>query len=248
MAAHRLKLLADVYAESTKAFVAEAVNESPSLLVDLGCGPGFTTHLLADQLRCVRAVGLDNAENFIRLARKTETDRVSFLLHDVTRIPFPAGPADVMYCRFLLTHLRNPETVVSNWITQLAPQGVLLVEENEWIHTSNRVLAVYLEIVEAMLKNQSGNLYVGPVLNRLGDADALKVRASTVKQVPVATQRAAAMFSLNIETWKHQPFVVENYSPSLLADLQKDLQNLAKKSGNETEIEWGLRQMAFERG
>ena len=84
LAARRLKVLAEVYKESTRSFVLESVDDDPHLLVDLGCGPGHTTHFLADILRCDRAVGLDNSEHFIELARKTETDLISFRLHDVT--------------------------------------------------------------------------------------------------------------------------------------------------------------------
>ena len=48
IAARRLEVLAEVFAEPTRAFFLEAVPKRPRLAVDLGCGPGYTTHLLRD--------------------------------------------------------------------------------------------------------------------------------------------------------------------------------------------------------
>lgn len=131
LAARRLQLLGEVFAPSTRAFLQASVSREPSLVVDLGCGPGYTTHFLAETLPCGRAVGLDHSDHFISLAQQTATQRVSFQAHDVTQVPFPTGPADLLYCRFLLTHLRDPEAVVARWTDQLRPGGLLLMEEAE---------------------------------------------------------------------------------------------------------------------
>jgi trans-aconitate methyltransferase len=155
LAGHRLKVLAEVYADSTKSFVVDSIKKKPRVFFDLGCGPGHTTHLIANALGCEQAVGLDNSEHFISLAQTSATDRVSFHLHDVTTIPFPAGSADLLFCRFLMTHLRDPQAALSRWGTQLNAKGLLLIEEVETISTSNRIFAAYLEIVDAMLKNQN---------------------------------------------------------------------------------------------
>jgi trans-aconitate 2-methyltransferase len=247
LAARRLKILADVYAEPTRTFVLDTVIDKPRLAIDLGCGPGYTTHLLADILDCDQIVGLDNSEHFISLAQKTETERVRFRRHDVTTVPFPTPPADFLYCRFLLTHLQDPLTVVAKWTTHLRPRGLLLMEETEWIETSNATLQTYLDIVAAMLEHQNGKLYVGPLLDGMHDTDAFERRISQVRRFSVSTPRAAMMFSHNIRTWKHQAFVRENYSPSVISKLEQDLTALASSPTNEMEIEWGLRQLVFER-
>lgn len=247
LAARRLKVLAEVYAESTRNFVLDAVIERPRLAVDMGCGPGYTTHLLAGLLQCDHTVGVDSSEHFISLARKTETEAVSFHLHDVTSVPFPVGPGDLLYCRFLLTHLREPEAVVVRWATQLRPKGLLLLEEVEWIQTQNPVFATYLKIVEAMLEHQSGRLYVGRTLDRLSDDGAFERRISQVSRLRVLTHDAATMFYLNIRSWKLQPFIRTNYSSSTIEQLEEDLKKLAGEWGDAREIEWGLRQIVIER-
>ena len=99
LAARRLKVLAEVFAESTQPFLLISAEAEPGVVVDIGCGPGYSTHLLAKSFKQARVVGLDNSESYISLARETRSDRVSFALHDVTKVPFPVTPADLLYCR-----------------------------------------------------------------------------------------------------------------------------------------------------
>ena len=79
IAARRLELLAHVFEHSTRAFLREAPaarlglaqNLAQKIAIDLGCGPGFTTHLIAEALGFSRVVGLETSERFIELARAT---------------------------------------------------------------------------------------------------------------------------------------------------------------------------------
>jgi len=121
------------------------------------------------------------------------------------------------------------------------------IKKGEWIHTHNEVFALYLNIVDAMLEHQNSRLYVGKTLDRIKDSDILRRKSSEVRKVRVVTRRAASMFYLNIQTWKRQSFIQENYPASVIEELQRDLERLAGKSGDEISIEWGLRQIVFER-
>jgi trans-aconitate 2-methyltransferase len=247
IAATRLKVLAGVFAESTATFVGETVRREPRLVTDLGCGPGYVTHALADILPGSRVIGLENSQHFIALAQETATERVSFYRHDVTTVPFPVGPSDLLFCRFVLTHLRDPETVLARWGTQLRPQGFLLVEESEWIHTDLPLFALYLEIVVAMLEDAGNQLYVGSTIDSVRTSNVLVKRVSKIRRLPVPTPCAATMFYLNMQAWKDRRFVRENYSPIVLEQLESGLEGLTGGPDQETNIEWGLRQMAFER-
>jgi SAM-dependent methyltransferase len=247
IAARRLEYLAEVFAEPSRAFLLDAARQQPQLAVDLGCGPGYSTHFLAETVQCRHAVGLDNSERFIALARKTETDRVSFDLHDVISVPFPVDRADLLYCRYLLTHLREPERVIASWAAQLNSGGLLLMEEVEWIDTKCEAFSAYITIVEALLAAQSHNLYVGPVVDALELPGDLRKRSSDVRRFRVRAERAAPMFLMNLETWRHTPFVKENYPPDMIDRLEEDLRVLAERPSAGAEIEWGLRQTALER-
>src|SRR3712207_3402679 len=45
LAAARLAVVADAFAESSQRFILNSSPTSSEVAVDLGCGPGFTTHL-----------------------------------------------------------------------------------------------------------------------------------------------------------------------------------------------------------
>ena len=247
IAAQRLGLLARVFAESTRGFVCGAISGKPELAVDLGCGPGHTTHLLAEVLQCDRVAGLDKSENFLSLAKKSETKKVSFYLHDVTSVPFPVGTADVMFCRFLLTHLHGPQWTIMKWVNELRPDGVLLTEEVERIHTQNTTFARYLEIVAAFLRDQGHRLYVGPLLDSFSKIGPLQKRESRVARLRVTNDRAAGMFALNMRSWKHLAFVRANYAREEIQELEEQLHALTNETNGKSEIEWGLRQIVFAR-
>jgi trans-aconitate 2-methyltransferase len=246
-AAQRLRVLADVFAVASRAFLQDVVSTAPQLAVDLGCGPGYTTHLLAETTQCVRAFGLDSSEHFLTLASKSATERISFVRHDVSQVPFPTGQSDLISCRMLLTHLQDPLSVIERWRTQLRPQGLLLLEEVEWIQTQHSLFRSYLEIVAAMLEQQANQLYIGPLLDTQQMGNGLRRCMSRVYRLPVSTAQAATMFSLNIQSWKNLPFVQKQYSASMIDHMEHDLQELAETSTNESEIEWGMRQLAYER-
>jgi SAM-dependent methyltransferase len=145
-AARRLGLLADVFEPPSRAFLTRFAAEPVDLAVDLGCGPGHSTRLVASVLGARRTLGLDQSASFVALAEADAPPGVEFAVHDVTVVPFPASAAGLVYGRFLLTHLHDPPAALAAWATQLAPGGLLLADEVERIHTSQPALRRYLEV------------------------------------------------------------------------------------------------------
>ncbi len=246
-AAKRLRLLSDVFAESTREFLREAVDRRPGKAADLGCGPGYTTQLLADALGPGQTEGLDNSENFVELARSISSEAVSFRLHDITTEPFPSAPYDVMFCRFVLTHMQSPESVIAMWGRQLSASGVLLIEEVENIAMTNAVLSKYIDIQKATLTQQGNSLYIGPRLDSIADSDLLKRRSSTVAKVTVSASDAAAMFHMNLGVWRDNDFVKRNYDGAELDALDEGLKDIASGRADTASVVWGLRHLVLER-
>ena len=247
LAARRLALLAETFARSSRAFMREAAGGRPRMAADLGCGPGYSTHLLAGTLAPGHTVGLDNSESFLDLARPTASDSVSFRLHDITTGPFPSGPYDLLFSRFELTHLRRPEAVVELWGSQLSPRGLLLMEEVEYVGTTHPVFTSYLDIQQAMLTGQGNSLYIGPVLDAISGTDSLERRSSNVQAFPIPADRAAAMFHMNIGVWRHNDFVRRTYANPDLDELEAALAAMASGRTNADPVEWGLRRIVMQR-
>lgn len=247
LAARRLAVLAETFAQSSRTFMAEGAQPGPRLAGDLGCGPGYSTHLLASTLEPAHTVGLDNSQSFLDLARPTASETVSFRRHDITTAPFPSGPYDLLFSRFELTHLQRPEAVVELWGGQLDVGGRLLMEEVEYIGTTHSVFTSYLDIQQAMLVEQGNSLYIGPVLDAVPDPAGLKRRSSNVQAIPIPADRAAAMFRMNLGVWRHNDFVRRTFDLSALDDLERGLAAIETGRPDVTPVEWGLRRVVMDR-
>jgi SAM-dependent methyltransferase len=245
-AAERLKLLAAVYQDTTRAFLKQAGGSDHfQVALDLGCGPGLTTHLIVEALQCERAIGLDASAPLLELARTSADPRVSFHQHDVTTVPFPGGPANLIFGRFLLTHLSDPIGVVQQWATQLKHYGLMLLEETDAIHTAHPVFERYLELVEAILASRSQQLYAGRPLAHLESLGGLKRTFNGLRNLPVRNCDAARMFVLNLHTWKDSEFIQTKYSARFVRELEEDLTLIAAEGSPKQEIEWQLRQAVW---
>jgi trans-aconitate 2-methyltransferase len=246
LAAERLRLLAEVFGPTSRDFLLQAAGVRPQLALDLGCGPGDTTWLLAETLSPDRTVGLEGSPSFLDLARKRQTDRVSFVEHDVTEMPFPPGRADLIYSRFLLLHLPERKGIVARWVTQLRQGGLLLLEEVDRIDTVEPVLLHYLEIVAAMMAGHGQQLYAGKDLAAFEAGEDWHIRLNRIVEVVPGIQQAARMFSLNLAGWRDDPVVEKIASRKELERLSNGLEALAAASTG-AEITWGMRQVVLER-
>jgi SAM-dependent methyltransferase len=247
LAARRLEVVARVFEPTTRELLERVRPARTRMAVDLGCGPGFTTRLLAEVLGSEHVAGLDTSERFLTVAREQSDARLRFHRHDVLVTPFPEGPAELIFCRYLLSHLPDPPSCLNSWATQLSTGGLIVVEEVEAIDTTHPAFARYLSIVASMLRSQNTELYVGPVLEKLGEGPLLRRLLSRTRRLPVSNQDAATMFSMNVPNWKDRPFIRETYGDDSVGKLASELNSLAGVEGNESEITWTLRQIVFQR-
>jgi SAM-dependent methyltransferase len=192
-AGRRLDLLAELFAPTTAAFLRRDAPLRPGLAVDLGCGPGHTTRLVAMSTGAARTVGLDTSEAFLRAASAgPAAPGLEFIPHDITRTPIPPGPPDLLFGRYVLSHLPDPAGTVARWAAELAPDGRLLLEENVGIETSEEAIATYLDLAATRMAAAGGDLYVGRFLMRF------EGRTVTFSP-PVAS--AVTIFELNLSAW-----------------------------------------------
>jgi trans-aconitate 2-methyltransferase len=192
-------------------------------------------------VRPSRLAGLDQSTAFLDRARR-RVPGAEFHVHDVTRGPFPTGPAELLFARFLLSHLRRPGRVVAGWATQLAPGGLLLLDEVEWVRTDDATLAAYLRVLAAVLDARGHRLEVGPLLDGMPDPPGLRRRSSRVAVHPVDPARAAAMFRDNLAVWRHDPQAREVAGVPTIDGLAESLAGPVAGP-----VTWGLRQIAYQR-
>ena len=131
----RQRLLAEVLGPPTR----EALGRLPRMpnckVLDLGCGQGNTTRLLAEVLDPAVCVGLEYDPALVDYAetRPDNPSQVSFQQGDATQLPFEDASFDVVFCRYLLIHMSDPGRVVSEMLRVVRPGGYAVAYEGDFI-------------------------------------------------------------------------------------------------------------------
>lgn len=96
-------------------------------VLDVGCGPGFFSVLLARLGYEVTAV--DYTENMLAEARKNATHYgvdIDFRRMDAQKLDFEDGIFDLVISRNVLWNLEQPEQAYREWLRVLKPNGTLM--------------------------------------------------------------------------------------------------------------------------
>jgi trans-aconitate 2-methyltransferase len=247
-ASERLGVLASVFAPTSRALLHTVAAESPSpgLVLDLGCGPGHTTAMLAQAFPSATVVGVDSSPAFVAEATASAPARCRFTEGDVTRTPLPHAPADIVYGRFLLVHLPDPRATVAAWTGELRPGGMVVVEEPERIDTDDPDFRRYLELARAVVADRGGDLYVGHELRHLAAPAGTSVVVARDAPLEVAAGEAASIFSLNLGIWGDDPVL---RSVAQAGEVTALLHRLRARRRDATTgvIRWHMRQLVVVR-
>ena len=243
-AALRLEEIAKVFNPLASQFVAAHVDERARCAVDLGCGPGLTTDMLFRATGCPRVYGLDKSADFLAMA-SARLPHCTFVEHDITKVPFPVV-ADIMYARFVLSHVRDATRVVNRWVTQLTDAGALLVEEVEGIDTDIEVFRTYLSMNETMIASGGASLFVGRELAQ-ADYDA-HVLCNERLLLRVANRQAATWFLPNTLTvWRENEVVLEHLSRSAIEAISQELLRIKDQGSPRGDATWAMRRLVLRR-
>ena len=105
-AANRLRILHNVYGPGTRELLVRAGIQPGMSVVDLGCGTGMTTQLLAELVGPTgEVVGVDYSAAQVEQARALlpkQLTNVRFIEASATDTRLPRETFDLVYCRFRL--------------------------------------------------------------------------------------------------------------------------------------------------
>jgi SAM-dependent methyltransferase len=169
----RLRLVARLMRPMTVALLERAGLRKGMNCLDAGCGGGDVTLELARLVGpegCVLGIDLDEVK---LQAARTEAAvaglaNVEFLAADVVAGVLPRPGFDLVYARFLLTHLRDAGRALRRLAALLAPGGLLIVEDIDYrghfIHPPSAAFAAYVELYRRTAQARGADPDIGPRL------------------------------------------------------------------------------------
>jgi SAM-dependent methyltransferase len=140
-AAYRLRILHGLYGDGTRRVLLDAGIRPGMRVADLGCGVGTVTALLAELVGPQGyVVGIDaNAAQLAQALQRLQPGAAytSFVEASATATGLPPASFDLVYCRFLLIHLREPEQALAEMRALLKPGGILVCEDGDLTTAGN---------------------------------------------------------------------------------------------------------------
>ena len=140
-AANRLRILHNIYGPGARELLVRAGIQPGMSVVDLGCGTGMVTQLLAELVGpSGDVVGVDYSAAQVEEARAllpTELNNVRFIQASATDTGLPRETFDLVYCRFLLIHLPDPEAALREMRELLKPEGIIVCEDGDLTSASS---------------------------------------------------------------------------------------------------------------
>jgi SAM-dependent methyltransferase len=164
----RLNLLAEIMRPTTLRLLAEAGLRGGDRCLDLGCGGG---HITLDMARITGPGGLVTGVDFdpqvVELARQDATDagagNIEYHIADA-RV-FDGGQFDLIYARFLLSHLSQAGTVLARMRQLARPGGRIVVEDTDmsgcYCHPHDPANPRFAELYTAVVRGGGGDANLG---------------------------------------------------------------------------------------
>jgi SAM-dependent methyltransferase len=252
----RLRVLARVMWPTTDALFTRVGIERTARCLDVGCGGGDVTVALARRARDGTAIGIDVDETKIDLARAEAAhagvDNVEFRLQDVMDSAPDGQGFDVVYTRFVLTHLPDPAKALTNMRQRLVPGGVLVVEDidctGHFCEPYSSAFWRYVELYTKVVQSRGCDPNIGPRLPRLLREAGLERLDVNVVQ-PAGTSGEVKLISpLTLEAIADAVLAADLADPDELAEVVDELYRFAEEDGTFLSIprmvqSWGYNPM-----
>jgi SAM-dependent methyltransferase len=165
----RLRVLGRVMRPTTMPLIERAGVTAGMRCLDVGCGGGDVTFDLASLVGITGSVvGVDVDATKIELApcdaEREENGNVEFSVGDVTE-GLGEAEYDVVYVRFVLTHLRDPVAGIESMPAALRPGGRLIVEDIDYrgsfCEPETELFRRYEEIYVVTAQRNGGDPHIG---------------------------------------------------------------------------------------
>lgn len=201
-------------------------------VLELGCGPGFVTDLLAELAPEGRLYAIEPSPTLLAQVAGNVRNKPARGLYPIQAygdcLPIPDGSIDFSYARFVLQHIPHPDTVVSEIFRVTRPGGRFCAVDSDdglvLFYPEDPRVSQVLRTAQTTQANMGGDRFIGRKLpNMMTEAGFVNVKsrilALTSSELPFAV-----LFNILL-----------GYKASLLGDaidIKKLFQDLSEQVAN----------------
>jgi 2-polyprenyl-3-methyl-5-hydroxy-6-metoxy-1,4-benzoquinol methylase len=142
--------------ENWTQFLRVSISYTCATILDIGCGTGSLSVLLAGLGH--KVTGIDLSPSMIALARTKAATlgfQIEFHVMDAASPQLPHQQFDVIVCRHLLWTLPEPKQVIQRWAELLTPKGRFILIEGYWETNTGLHASEIIEILPPSITNFS---------------------------------------------------------------------------------------------
>ncbi len=172
-------------------------------VLDLGCGTGWTSRMMAKAVangdKPGQVVGLDVADEMIRRARAAsiDHDNVMFIVGSALQIPWEENHFDKVLSVESFYYYADQERALAELFRVLAPKGELYILIN--LYRDNHYSLRWVEELKVPVQVRSEQEYV-EMLKRHTYEDVRAVECPTLRRLPKSTAAAGSPMPRNCGT------------------------------------------------
>lgn len=190
------------------------VPSQPNQVIDIGCGKGFSTSVLAQHTQA-HITAVDNEQSALdalgqRLADENRADRVTLTCASMTELPFAPASFDLIWAE-ASAYVMGVEQALQQWRPILKPNGYMVISDLVWLSDNPSATA------QAFWK---------------GEYPDMQTVATRLTQMQQAGYKVIEHFTLSEQAWR------DYYQPlkARVAELKSSMPDSAALADIEHEI------------
>jgi len=199
--------MADTVGEMTERLLVDAGIIPGMQVLDVGCGSGEVSILLAKRVGAAgQVLGIDQDQQSLIVARQrtAQLANVTFAQADLRALSPGLGPFDAIVGRRVLMYLPDPVDTLRRLAASLRPGGMVVFQEHDstmapWCHGRLQPLPLHEQVqgwIRQTLKREGANIHMGfdlPIVLAQAGLTVENVRAEAIIQTPQMSYPVAAI-------------------------------------------------------